>query len=119
MRMTALEQIAEGRRVLALHNISVDRQLTAVRAAYPDKDFDRGMAQVVAASEAYDWLNAPEPHDVETLAPYIAGEHGAFPWDGPVGNGLTVNTYQHHLRCIAGEHITAWRELGLDTEAQR
>ncbi|MBM4570334.1 hypothetical protein GS489_07960 [Rhodococcus hoagii] len=56
------------------------------------------------------------PWTTDSVAEQLANQSGAFPWNGPVGNGFTVAEYQNRFREMAREHLFTWRQLGLITE---
>lgn len=116
--MSAREQLVQGRRVLAEHGIDADAQVECARLVYGD-GLDPAAAQIVAANEAHMWASAPLPHTPERVARHICERSGAFPWEGPIGNGLSVGEYRDRLRGVAVEHLFAWRLLGLDTETDQ
>lgn len=117
--MSAAEQLRSGQEILDSRGITLNQGRQAVWDTWPDSKFDRSRAECVAAAEARSWSTTPQPHTVEAVARHIAKESGAFPWEGPVRNGLTVAKYQAHLRRIAADHIAMWQRLGLDPQGYR
>lgn len=113
--MRAIEDLKAGQDLLDAHSVPRAVREQAAWDTYPDSKLSADMARLVAASEAHLWSTTPQPHTVEAVAHHIAKASGAFPWEGPVRNGLTVTTYQTHLRRIAADHIAMWQRLGLDT----
>jgi len=46
----------------------------------------------------------------------LADKSGAFPYDGPVGNGMTKAHYQERFREMAAEHLMILREMATPTD---
>lgn len=117
--MRAVEQLKAGQDILDSRDVPHAVRQQAAWDTYPDSRLDRDTALLVAASAAEFWSTTPQPHTEEAVARHICQESGAFPWGGPVGNGLTVAKYQAHLRRIAADHIAMWQRLGLDPKGDR
>lgn len=114
--MRAIEDLKDGQDILDARNVPHAIRRRAAWGVYPASCLSADMALLVAASEAHFWSTMPQPHTAEAVAQHICRESGAFPWAGPVGNGMTVEAYQTHLRRIATNHLAAWKALGLDKE---
>lgn len=117
--MNAAEQLKAGQLLLTSRGVTPKQSRRAAWDTYPDSTLTHEAAELVAATEASIWSTTPQPHTVEAVARHIAKASGAFSWEGPVGNGLTVAKYQTHLRRIAADHIAMWQRLGLDPEGFR
>lgn len=113
--MRAIEDLKAGQDLLDARNVPHAVRQQAAWHTYPASDLSADSALLVAASEAHFWHTTPQPHTVEAVAQHVCRESGVFPWEGPVGNGLTVAEYQIYLRHIATAHIDMWQRLGLDT----
>jgi len=61
-------------------------------------------------SQSHDRLGIGLNVTAEEYARVLAEHSGAFPYDGPVGNGLSVAYYQERFREIAAEHLMILRE---------
>ena len=61
--------------------------------------------------ETHDRLSIDLDVTVEQYARALADTLGAFPYDGPVGNGLTKIHYQARFREMGVEHLLVLREL--------
>ena len=58
-------------------------------------------------------LTLSGPWTVDSVAQQLADQYGAFPWDGPVGNGLTLDYYRSRFREMARENLFLGRQMGL------
>ena len=86
--MSVMEQIELGKQVLIEAEVSQEIQRRAVRIIHP-KVSDPAQQDYVAATWAYMWAETEEPLTLENVAKQFADKHGAFPWGGPIGNGVS------------------------------
>lgn len=79
-----------------------------------------GQAELVLqlTQESHDRLGVGLDVTAEQYARALANKSGAFPYDGPVGNGLTKAEYQHRFREMAAEHLMVLRELAAPEESE-
>jgi hypothetical protein len=110
--MNVLEQTAFGLQVLDLFGVDAEKRRRVARVIHP-KVKDEAEQDVMAGTWAYMFVETQEPLTVDNIARQFADKWGAFPWDGPVGNGLTRDHYRAKFREMADEHLFAWQQLGL------
>lgn len=109
--LTALHQ---ARRHIAERRIDLTVAHTAYQSMHPQigtEQIDLALTLEVASI-----LQLHAPYDIESVARQIANRSGAFPWDGPIGNGLTLEYYQSRFREMASEKVFIGKLLGLIEE---
>lgn len=106
-------QIAEATEMMQAAGVPVADALRATQLALPGYAIDEDMLPVVTAGLARDWFGAPHPRTRDSIAQHLADRSGAFPWAGPVGNGLTLDQYRDAFRQQADTVITWAIRLGL------
>lgn len=109
--MTALKQVENGRRILKERGVDMAAARMALKSLHPQ--LKPLMLDTVLAMEAVIASKLQAPFTADSVAEQLANESGAFPWHGPVGNGLTVSEYQSRFREIADEHLFIGRQMGL------
>lgn len=110
--MNAMEQMQEGLRILDAHGITPEQYSRVARIVHP-KIENASQQEMLAGTWALTWSETQEPLTIDNVAKQLADNHGAYPWDGPVGNGLTREYYRAKFREMADEHLFAWLQLGL------
>lgn len=111
--MNAIAQLAEGQQILRDHNVDMDAARRATVSVHPRTAGNVTHQDMVLAAAAYSAAHAPRPVTKESLAKYIADRSGAFPWEGPVGNGLTLEHYQERFREMAADDLFLAQQMGL------
>ncbi|MFJ4653792.1 hypothetical protein ACIP5Y_21205 [Nocardia sp. NPDC088792] len=105
------EAVEVGRRILANRGIDISAAKLAFKSNHPqvtDEWIEPAIALQVASFSR--WL---PPYTVGSVAEQLANTEGAFPWDGPIGNGLTVNEYQSKFRDMARDQLFLMHQLGM------
>lgn len=107
-------QLDNARKIAQDRGIDIPAMRPIMRSMYPqlhrsaDEMVDMGtIGQIAIISELQ------PPHDMGSVARQLADRHGAFPYDGPVGNGLTLEYYQGKFREMAEELLFLGKRLGL------
>lgn len=111
------EGIALGRRIIDEHGIDLAAASLAYKSMHPR--VDPGMVELALTLEVATISRLQPPFTVDSVAAQIANESGAYPWDGPVGNGFTLAEYRDRFRGIAREKLFLRTQLGLDIEETR
>lgn len=113
--MNVRDGIARGRRIIAEQRLDLDSAKTVLKSLHPDlspQQIELGLAvQVAALAELHG------PYTIDSVAEQMANRSGAFPWNGPVGNGLTLDHYQQEFRRMAHEALLLREALGLGGDA--
>lgn len=109
--MSAAESVADGQRILVERAVDITAARMALKSMHPRLSPD--LIDTTLALEAAIVVKFRAPFTADSVAEQIANESGAFPWDGPVGNGLTLKEYQSRFRDIANEHLFIGRQMGL------
>lgn len=113
--MTIQDQLDHARAVLAERGVDLSAAFPAVRALHLRElaaASDEILEELLLAHVAV-ILAVNPPYTLEHVARQCAESSGAFPWDGPVGNGLTLEHYQGRFREMAREHLFLADVLGL------
>lgn len=105
--------LLDGQRVIESRGLHLNSVMSAYKSMHPQVSDD--MIEVTLILEVAMLSKLHTPFTTESVAEQIADESGAFPWNGPVGNGLTVAEYQSRFREIAEEKLFLGRKLGLIT----
>ena len=111
----AIEQIAIGRAFIEENGVDLANSKPAVISLYPHlagKD-DHIELVLVTAAYAVSGVDDLRGLTVDTLAMHLANTSGAFPWDGPYGNGLTRDQYQNGFRTVAADYHFLAGQMGL------
>ncbi|GAB4590142.1 hypothetical protein [Nocardia sp. IFM 10818] len=111
MNPTAAESIQRARALLAEHDIDVSRYKCVFKSLHPqvaDDQIELGILMEVAS-----FTYAQPPYTVDSVAEQMANRAGAFAWQGPVGNGFTMETYRNKFREYARDQLFLMRQLGL------
>jgi hypothetical protein len=114
VKPTIAEQLIQARRVVSERGIDLVAARSVMRSMYPqliDSPDDRVDLGTLAQIGII--IGLPKPHTTEAIAQHLANTSGAFPWEGPVGNGLTLDYYQGKFREMAGEIVFLGRQFGL------
>lgn len=110
--MNAIEQLMEGQRILDDFHVDLPSARQAAISLHPQLAGNVSGQDMTLAVAAYTAHHAPKPLAKETMAEHIADESGAFPWAGPVGNGLSLDEYQERFREMAAEHLFLAQQMG-------
>lgn len=111
--MRAMGQLAEGHRILEEFHVDMHSARQAAISLHPILAGNRDGQDMALALAAYTAAHAPKPMAKETLAEHIANQSGAFPWSGPVGNGLTLDEYRSRFREMAAETLFLAQQMGM------
>ena len=112
--MSVMEQLAHARKVVAERGIDLPSLRCALISLHPHLSNESPqLLDTALLGEAAIILSLAEPWTVDSIARQLADQHGAFPWDGPVGNGLTMDHYRSRFREIAQETLFLGRQMGL------
>lgn len=109
--MSAADAVANGQRILAERGVDIVAARMALKSMHPNLAVD--LVDTTLAIEAAIAVKLRAPYTADSVAEQLANESGAFPWNGPVGNGLTLREYQSRFREIANEHLFIGRQMGL------
>lgn len=113
----AHEGIELGRRIIDERGIDLTAASLAYKSMHPR--VDSAMVELALTLEVATISRLQPPFTVDSVAQQIADESGAYPWDGPVGNGFTLAEYRDRFRGIAREKLFLRTQLGLDIEETR
>ena len=105
---TALER---ARQALADRSIETSDAVCAFRSLHPH--VASHLAETGMLLEVASFLNVDPPYTVDSIAEQMANRAGAFPWDGPVGNGMTLAYYRSEFRRFARDQLFLMQQLGL------
>ncbi|MGX4707694.1 hypothetical protein LZP97_26800 (plasmid) [Rhodococcus sp. DMF-1] len=114
MTSPVLTAIAEARQVITARGIDLTVAHSAYQSMHPQ--ISATQLDLALTAEVAIILQLSGPYDTESVARQIANRSGAFPWDGPVGNGLTPEYYQSCFREMASEKVFIGKLLGLIKE---
>lgn len=112
--MSIIDQVQEGLASLDRHQMSDDTARTVAREVYRD-DLNNFDALLVAANAVLNWDETSD-HTEDGIARWLCDQSGAYPWDGPVGNGFTLPAYRARFREIARQYLLFWSRVGLSLE---
>jgi len=114
MKPTIAEQLDTARRVVTERGIDLTASRSVMRSMYPQLiDSADERVDFAALAQIATIVGLPEPHTTDAIARHLADTSGAFPWEGPVGNGLSLDYYQGKFREMAGELVFLGRHFGL------
>lgn len=110
--MNVRDQIAAAQQVIADRGIDLEAAKLAYKSMHPQLEADR--IELALTMEVSIISTLHPPFTVDSVAKQIADTSGAFPWDGPVGNGFTRDEYRDRFRDMAREKIFLAKQLGMD-----
>ncbi|MGI5223025.1 hypothetical protein [Nocardia sp. CA-290969] len=116
--MNPREGLAVGRRIIAERGIDLAAAGLAYKSMHPQ--VDPAQVELALTLEIAILSELKPPITVESVAQQMADNSGAFPWDGPVGNGFTREEYRERFREMARPKVFLSQQLGFpengDTE---
>ncbi|NKU37733.1 hypothetical protein GS887_27805 [Rhodococcus hoagii] len=117
MSNLAIDQIERARTYVVERNIDIAAARPAFISQYPQlarapRESTTSRSSAPSASGS----NVRAPWTTDSVAEQLANQSGAFPWNGPVGNGFTVAEYQNRFARWPASTCSRWRQLGLITE---
>lgn len=107
---TVHEALLAAKAVIAERGIDLASARLAYKSMHPQVDSNQ--IDLALTMEVATIVKLGEPFTVESVARQIADESGAFPWDGPVGNGFTLDEYRERFRVIARDKVFLMGQLG-------
>jgi hypothetical protein len=110
--MNAAEGLVVGQRIIAERGIDLDAAKLAYKSMHPQVSPE--IVELALTLEIATLTELHEPFTVDSVAEQMANQSGAFPWNGPVGNGLALTEYQERFREYAREKLFLRQILGLD-----
>lgn len=110
--MNVRKGIETGRRIIAEQNIDIDAAKMAMKSMHPNVPSDQLEIAVIIQVASISELRAP--FTVDSVAEQMADKSGAFPWAGPVGNGLSLDHYRDKFRDMARDALFLREVIGLD-----
>ncbi|MBM4509422.1 hypothetical protein GS421_08435 [Rhodococcus hoagii] len=91
MSNLAIDQIERARTYVVERNIDIAAARPAFISQYPQlARAPRESIDFTIIGTIGIWLNVRAPWTTDSVAEQLANQSGAFPWNGPVGNGFTV-----------------------------
>ncbi|MEV2222640.1 hypothetical protein AB0E01_22510 [Nocardia vinacea] len=109
-RMNPREGLLVGRRLIAEHGIDLDSAKLAFKSMYPQVPHDQ--IELALTLTVAQLSELRPPFTVDSVAEQMADTSGAFPWNGPVGNGFTLEEYRGRFRDMARDRIFLAKQLG-------
>jgi hypothetical protein len=89
--------------------VDIESGTRMCKALHPQVENDSVGVMLALTAAAIDLLDPP--YTVESVAEQTANKSGAFPWKGPVGNGLTLKHFQDSFRKMARDTLTLGKAL--------
>ncbi|WP_405137458.1 hypothetical protein [Nocardia sp. NBC_01388] len=105
------EALIVGRRILTERGIDIGAAKLAFKSNHPqvaNEWIETAISLKVAA-----FSQRRPPYTVNSVAEQMADSDGAYPWSGPVGNGLTLDHYRGKFRDYARDELFLMRQLGI------
>lgn len=110
MSETIHDQITAARALIRERGIDFAAARLAYKSMHPQIKHDQ--IDLALTMEVGTISKLLPPFTVDSVAEQIANRSGAYPWDGPVGNGFTVAEYQERFRAIARDTVFLMGQLG-------
>lgn len=109
--MNVREGIETGRRIVAERGIDIDAAKMAMKSMHPHIASDQLELAIIMQIASISELHGP--FTVDSVAEQLADGSGAFPWNGPVGNGLSLDYYREKFRDMARDTLFLRQVLGM------
>lgn len=114
--MNVHDGLIVGRQIVAERGIDLEAAALAYKSMHPQVGPDMLETALILEIASLSELHAP--FTVDSVAQQMADRSGAFPWNGPVGNGLSLEYYQGKFRDMAREALFLRDLLGFADEAE-
>lgn len=115
--MNVRDGLIVGQQIVTEHGIDLAAAKLAYKSMHPQVSSD--MLETALILEIASLSELTGPFTVDSIAEQLANQSGAFPWNGPVGNGLSLEYYQGKFRDMAREKLFLRDLLGFAREAEQ
>lgn len=112
--MNVQDGLIAGARIIEERGIDLEAAGLAYKSMHPQVEGE--MVRTALTLEIAELSELHGPWTVDALAEQMANRSGAFPWEGPVGNGLSLEYYQGKFREMAREKLFLRDLLGFADE---